>query len=129
MGGQAVKAHDETEADRLTSASLALLGLPDGAEQLAGRGRWLLGKAVIAALIRKRTGVSNRWIAGRLGMGQESCVIRAVRRTKEYAREVERMLDLENRLPADYRDPIDASGMSSPKWGMIMFLQAPSGLA
>jgi hypothetical protein len=63
-------------------------------------------KAVVvnAALIRKRTGVSNRWIAGRLGMGQESSVIRAVRRTKEYAGEAERMLDLENRLPADYRD-------------------------
>ena len=61
----------------------------------------LLEKAVIAALIRKRTGVSNRWIARRLGMGQESSVIRAVRRTKEYAREAERMLDLENRLPAD----------------------------
>lgn len=64
----------------------------------------LLEKAVIAALIRKRTGVSNQWIARRLGMSQESSLIRAVRRTKEDAREAERMLDLENRLPADYRD-------------------------
>lgn len=104
VGGQAVKAHDETEADRLALASLALLGLPDSAEQLAGRGRWLLEKAVIAALIRKRTSVSNRWIAGRLGMGQESSVIRAVRRTKEDAREAGKMHDLENRLPADYRN-------------------------
>ena len=53
----------------------------------------LLEKAVIAALIRKRTGVSNRWIARRLGMSQESSVIRAVWRTKEDAREAERMLD------------------------------------
>jgi hypothetical protein len=64
-------------------------------------------KTVIAAVIRKRTGVGNRWIARRLGMGQERSVIRAVRRTKEDAREARTMLDLENRLVADYRAPID----------------------
>jgi hypothetical protein len=30
-----VNAHDETEADRIATASLALLGLPDDAEKLA----------------------------------------------------------------------------------------------
>ncbi len=107
VGREAVKAHDETEADRIATASLALLGLPDDAEKLAGRGRWLQEKTVIAAVIRKRTGVGNRWIARRLGMGQERSVIRAVRRTKEDAREARTMLDLENRLVADYRAPID----------------------
>jgi hypothetical protein len=61
-------------------------------------------KAVIAALIRKRTGVGNRWIARRLSMGQESSVIRAVRRTKENAAEARKIEDLEKQLTADYRD-------------------------
>jgi len=104
VGGEAVKAHDEQEAERLATAALGLLGLPDAAEQLAGRGRWLQAKAVIAALIRKRTGVGNRWIARRLGMGQESSVIRAVRRIKENAAEARKIEDLEKQLTADYRD-------------------------
>lgn len=33
-----------------------------------------------AALIRKRTGVKNRWVAERLGMGHEGNVTRAIRR-------------------------------------------------
>jgi hypothetical protein len=99
-----VKAHDETEADCIATASLALPGLPDDAEKLAGRGRWLQEKAVIAAMIRKRTGVGNRWITRRLGMGQESSVIRAVRRTKEDGSDARKMRGLENRFAADYRD-------------------------
>ena len=104
VGGEAVKAHDEQEAERLATAALGLLGLPDAAEQLAGRGRWLQEKAVIAALILKRTGVGNRWIARLLGMGQESSVIRAVRRIKENAAEARKIEDLVKQLTADYRD-------------------------
>jgi hypothetical protein len=104
VGGEAVKAHDETKADCIATASLALPGLPDDAEKLAGRGRCLQEKAVIAAMIRKRTGVGKRWIARRLGMGQESSVIRAVRRTNEDGSDARKMRGLENRLAADYRD-------------------------
>jgi hypothetical protein len=104
VGGEAVKAHDEAEAERIAKVSLALLGLPDEVEKLAGRGKWLEEKAVIAAVIRQRTGVGNRWIARRLAMGQESSVVRAVRRAKENATEVKRMQDLEIQLAAYYRD-------------------------
>ena len=104
VGGEAVKAHDEAEADRIVRMSLAMLGMPVEAEDLAGRGKWLQEKAVIAAVIRKRTGVGNRWIAQRLAMGQESSVVRAVRRAKENAAQKKRMKDLEKWLAADYRD-------------------------
>ncbi len=104
VGGEAVKAHDEAEAERIAKVSLALLGLPDEVEKLAGRGKWLEEKAVIAAVIRQRTGVGNRWIARRLAMGQESSVVRAVRRAKENATEVKRRQDLEIQLAAYYRD-------------------------
>jgi hypothetical protein len=85
-------------------AALVLLGLPKDVEELAGRGKWLREKAVIAAVIRKRTGVGNRWIARRFAMGQESSVVRAVGRAKEDAVERQRMQDLEKRLAADYQD-------------------------
>ena len=104
VGGLAVKAHDEAEAERIAKASLALLGLPDAVKKLAGRGRWLKEKAVIAAVIRQRTGVGNRWIAERLAMGEESSVVRAVRRAKENATEKKRMQNLKKQLEADYRD-------------------------
>ena len=59
---------------------------------------------MIAAVIRKRTGVGNRWIARRFGMGQESSMIPAVRRTKENAAQSGKIEDLEKQLAADYRD-------------------------
>ena len=104
VGAVAVKAHDEAKADRIATVSLAILGMPDAAEELAGRGRGLQEKAVIAAVIRKKTGVGNRWIARRLAMGQESSVVRAVRRAQEDVVERRRMRNLEKRLAADYRD-------------------------
>lgn len=52
-------------------------------EKLRGRGKWIREKAVIAAVIRKRTGVGNLWIARRLEMGHEGSVTRAVRWARE----------------------------------------------
>lgn len=97
--GLAVKAHDE--AERIAKASLALPDLSNDVEELAGCGRWLREKSVIAAVIRRRTGVGNRWIARRLAMGPKSSVVRAVRRAKENVIEVRRMQDLGNQLQAD----------------------------
>lgn len=83
LGGGAARAHNEAEAGRIARAGLASLGMPDAPFDLAGRGRWMLEKGAIAAVIRKRTGVSNRWIAGRLGMGHESSVTHAAKRARE----------------------------------------------
>ena len=104
VGGEAVKAHDEAEAERIARDGLALLGLPKDHGLLVGRGRWLEEKAVVAALIRKRTGVGNRWIAKRLGMGQEGSVTRAVRWAREDAAGMKKVAELERRLVLDYHD-------------------------
>jgi len=104
VGGEAVKAHDEAEAERIARDGLALLGLPKDPGLLVGRGRWLEEKAVVAALIRKRTGVGNRWIAKRLGMGQEGSVTRAVRWAREDAAGRKKVAELERRLVLDYQD-------------------------
>ena len=39
---------------------------------------------MVAVLIRKRTGVKNRWVAERLGMGHDGNVTRAIRRVNEH---------------------------------------------
>ena len=102
LGGEAAKAHDHAEAERIAKGGLAALGLPDAAFELRGRGKWTREKAVIAAVIRKRTGVGNLWIAGRLEMGHEGSVTRAVR----WVREAKEGRKLEKSLEAmlDYRD-------------------------
>jgi REP element-mobilizing transposase RayT len=83
LGGEAAKAHDHAEAENIAKGGLAALGLPDVADDLRGRGKWIREKAAIAAVIRKRTGVGNLWISGRLEMGHEGSVTRAVRWVRE----------------------------------------------
>ena len=83
LRGAAARAHDAAEAERLAKAGLKWMGLPVKAKDLVGRGRWLDEKALLATLIRRRTGVRNAWVAERLGMGAEGNVTRALRRVRE----------------------------------------------
>ena len=55
-------------------------------------------KALLAALIRKRTGVRNAWVASRLAMGHEVMVTRAVRRVRERRELGKKLADLEGRV-------------------------------
>jgi hypothetical protein len=82
LRGEAVRSHDEAEAERLVKAGLKALGLPPR-RVLEGRGKQLDEKALLAALVRERSGISNRWVAERLSIGSESSVTRAVRRVSE----------------------------------------------
>ncbi|MEO5712714.1 MAG: transposase [Luteolibacter sp.] len=83
VGGGAARAHDEAEAERIIVAALAELGAPGDAAGLCGKGIWKDEKEMVAALVRKRTAMTNRWMAARLGMGPEVSVTRAVRRFRE----------------------------------------------
>ena len=67
-------------------------------ENDTAKGEWVDETAVVAALIRKRTGVRNRWVAERLGMGHEGNVTRAIRRVNEYPAWKSRLADLEAML-------------------------------
>jgi REP element-mobilizing transposase RayT len=95
MGGDAARAHDEAAAERLVSAALLVLGLPGDPAELAGRGKWKDETELVAALVRKRTAMPNRWVASRLGMGHEVGVTRAVRRFREDRKLTERLKALE----------------------------------
>ena len=101
-GGEAAKAHNHAEAERIAKEGLAALGLPNVAADLRGRGKWIREKAVIAAVIQKRTGVGNLWIARRLEMGHEGSVTLAVRWVREDREGGKREKSLERML--NYRD-------------------------
>jgi len=98
VAGEAARAHDHNEAERIAVAALGNLGLPVEVSELEGRGRWVEEKALIAVLIRKRTGVRNRWVAGRLAMGHEGNVTRAIRRVNGSAAWTSKLGDLEAML-------------------------------
>ena len=98
VGGEAAKAHNEAQAERIVGAALAELGAPGDAAGLKGRGKWKNEKEVVAALVRARTSMVNRWVADRLGMGHEVCVTRAVRRFREDKKAGRRLKELESKL-------------------------------
>ena len=98
VGGVAARAHDEATAERLVSKALSLLGLSSDRAELLGRGKWKDETELVAALVRKRTGMPNRWVAYRLGMGHEVGVTRAVRRFREDRKLNERLNALEKKL-------------------------------
>jgi putative transposase len=81
---------------------LRALDAPGEASKLSGKGKWVDETAVVAALIRKRTGVRNRWVAERLGMGHEGNVTRAIRRVNEYPAWKSRLAGLEAMLVRDW---------------------------
>jgi putative transposase len=98
VGGDAARAHDEAAAERLVSLALSELGLPGDRAELVGRGKWKDETELVAALVRKRTGMPNRWVAHRLGMGHEVGVTRAVRRFQDDRKQAVRLNALEKKM-------------------------------
>jgi putative transposase len=98
VSGEAACAHDAAEAERLAMAALLALGLPTEATELRGKGKWVEETALVAVQIRKRTGVRNRWVAERLGMGHEGNVTRAIRRVSECPVRKAKLAELEAML-------------------------------
>ena len=110
LGGEAAKAHDEHEAERIVTVALALLGAPGDAAALSGRGHWKQERETVAALVRSRTAMPNRWVARRLGMGHEVSVTRAVRRFKDDPVSIGMLKELEERMDRD--DPTRERSLS-----------------
>jgi putative transposase len=98
LRGEAARAHDVAEAERLVKAGLRSMDLPGKAEKLVGRGKWLEEKSLLVSLVRKRTGVRNAWLADRLGMGHEGNVTVALRRVRESPGLTRRLGKLEKEL-------------------------------
>jgi hypothetical protein len=83
VAGSIARTHDEAEAERMVTAALSELGVRTSADDLKGWERLRKEKALVAYVARSSTGVSNEWVADRLGMGHPSNVSRTVRRVSE----------------------------------------------
>lgn len=70
--------YGERGAERLIGAVAGRLGLPTAVEELAALRKGDHRKALLAAFLRKHTGVGTSWIAGRLGMGHSGSVSRLI---------------------------------------------------
>lgn len=83
---------------RLTRIAVFSLGAPTVAAALATKGKWVEETAVVAVLIRKRTGVKNRRMTEKLAMGHEGNVTRAVRKADECRERKAELMKLEAML-------------------------------
>ena len=70
--------HGEKDAERLIRQCTPDLGLPARAAKLAHLQKGDVRKAMLAALLRRRTSVGFEWIATRLHMGHPGSVSRLV---------------------------------------------------
>jgi hypothetical protein len=80
--GEAARAHDEAEGERVVRLGASELGIPAKRESLGGRGVYRDEKALLAWLLRKLTSVSRDWVAERLAMGHPTSVSRAAARVR-----------------------------------------------
>ena len=106
ISGEVAKAHDVDQAERLMQWGLEQLGLPTDPPQLEGWGKWVAEKSLLSALVRRRTGVSNVWVAERLAMGHEGNVTRALRRVRESQPLSEQLQALEDQVPEFSWEPV-----------------------
>lgn len=82
--GEEVKRHDERAAEVWLQAGLKTLGLDEPAVLAGPKGSD--EKCLLSWLVRRRTHVSNTWIAQRLNMGRADCLSR-------YPQSIEKSLD------------------------------------
>jgi REP element-mobilizing transposase RayT len=93
--GDAARAHDQAEAERIVRMVARDWGMPTARKALAGRGAYRDEKALLAWLLRKLTSVSRGWVAERLSMGHPTSVSRAAARVKSEAGMAKRGRELE----------------------------------
>ena len=81
VAGAAVRAHGESEAERIIWMIGAELSLPKSAEELDLLRKGDSRKVICAALVKARTSVKNDWLASRLRMGHPAAMSQLVSRT------------------------------------------------
>ena len=80
VAGAAVRAHGESEAERIIRSVGTELGLPESAEELGLLRKGDLRKVICAALVKGRTSMKNDWLAKRLCMGHPAAMSQLVSR-------------------------------------------------
>jgi REP element-mobilizing transposase RayT len=92
--GEAMRRHDEHEAERLLERGLEKCGIAE--KDLEGLKKGDARKKVIAWLIRRNTSVKTEWITSRLKMGTTSNLARYIRTVEESSEG--HLLDLKNKM-------------------------------
>ena len=87
--------YSEKDAERLVQECGPRLGLPVAAAELSYLRKGDERKALLAALLRRRTTVGFEWIASRLQMGHPSAVSRLVGNVKRKRNQEKRLNELE----------------------------------
>jgi hypothetical protein len=95
---QAAKGHDESHAEDLTKRALGKLGMPVETAALAELRKGDLRKVLVAALVRKNSSVSNRWLADRLVMGHTAGVSRLLGECRKDKKSQRKLVELEKML-------------------------------
>jgi hypothetical protein len=85
--GGAVRAHNESEAERILGVVGAALHLPPLREELILLKKGDRRKVICAAVAKGRTSVGNDWLAERLAMGHPSYVRTLVQRIRQNKKE------------------------------------------
>lgn len=91
LAGDAVRAHHQGEAERILSILVGRLGLPESREELALLKKSDPRKVVCAALVKRRTAVSNNWVADRLAMGHPASMSQHVNRMRREPRALKQL--------------------------------------
>ena len=89
------KDHGEKDAERIVRELGPQLGLPAGVRELAELRKGDERKALLAAVLRRRTAVATQWIAQRLAMGHPGSVSRQVGRVKSDRKLLKKLNDHE----------------------------------
>lgn len=82
MAGDAIRAHNQSEAERIIGIIGTELGLPESPDELILLKQGDLHKVACAALVKARTAVCNNWIAQRLAMGHPASMSRHLHRMR-----------------------------------------------
>ena len=92
------KAHDESEAEDLARRALGLLRMPMEPEALSGLRKGDPGKVLVAAIVRKNTSVSNRWLTDRLVMGHAAGLSRLLGECRKDKESMRKLVEIEEML-------------------------------
>ena len=109
IAGAAVRAHGESEAERIIRMIGAELGLPKSAEELELLRKGDSRKVLCAALVKARTSVKNDWLASRLRMGHPAAMSQLVSRTLKDPKS-QKILKKYGEILNSRTDPVHNSG-------------------
>lgn len=103
LAGDAIRAHHESEAERIIGALGKKLGLPESRDGLLPLKKNDSRKVACAALVKARNAMTNDWIAQRLAMGHPASMCQLVHHMRKDPKDAKQLKRYEKTLkPKDW---------------------------